>query len=321
MSQEYDTLLNDDTIPIQAAKKSEKKKSSSGPLVFLCVIALAGAGFFGYQAYTLKAQIAQDSNNKVELEESIITKDEKITELEQQVTQLDGQVALKDSLLESREGFLEAVEQASLVLTAGEGKVDTEPLRNVIYQAQDIVVAEKSSKDVIDNAKATVIVYKDATLAAINLYDQIASQNSQPAPTEPINEANVDLSNARAALDEVGGNWVTLGSSNIVCNNASAIACATPGNVNVASHVAENSKDWWIGPMTHEYAHQIQYQNWESLMASSLAIQLFGEGDRMIENMADCMTAVKVPGYIGPYQPSCSQEQLTYSSSAWSGIF
>lgn len=312
-----DNLLSDEKfVDRHYVPYNESKKKSSSPSFLTAFFLIVGL-LLGFMYFTTHEQLKQANERITELENSSKTTSETYSET---VEDLEAKVKLQEDLLASREGFLTAVGQAVTVLESAQGKADTEPLRNVILKAQDTVSAERSHVYVIDSATATVKAYSDATALAVEAYDNRSSSNSSPENNPQVN-TNVDLTSARAALDEVGGSWVTLDARDLVCDMTDAIACATPGHVSVASHVAENSKEWWIGPMTHEYAHQIQYQNWDKVMNSVRAVELFGEGDRRIENMADCMTVSKLPNYIGPYQPNCSAEQVAYGTEAWNGNF
>jgi hypothetical protein len=141
------------------------------------------------------------------------------------------------------------------------------------------------------------------------------------APAQPPAVPGSHMPGPRAALDAVGGGWVALYSEDVVCNWAEAVACSYyDGKIIIANKYAGESKEWWLGYMAHEYAHQIQYKQWNRITTGGAPgfDRLFG---RDIEWLADCMAQVKVPGFVSGYGYSCTQEQLDYSSAAWSENF
>lgn len=127
------------------------------------------------------------------------------------------------------------------------------------------------------------------------------------------------IGEARRALDAVGGGWVCLGVADVVCSVDWAAACSHPGGyIEMARFNAYESYDYWYPLMMHEYAHQIQYQNYTVMLNSSGYNNLFGGN---IEWLADCMAMSRISGYSSGYGYGCSQDQLNYASNAWNGRF
>lgn len=141
------------------------------------------------------------------------------------------------------------------------------------------------------------------------------------APQQPQQVPGGHLVGPRAALDEVGGGWVALYSEDVVCSWTEAVACSYyDGKIIIANKYAGESKEWWLGYMAHEYAHQIQYRQWDRLNSGG-APQFDALFGRDIEWLADCMAQNRYPQFISGYGYSCSQQQLDYSGATWGGNF
>jgi hypothetical protein len=143
------------------------------------------------------------------------------------------------------------------------------------------------------------------------------------SPTAPSSEVYTSsdprLQQVRDALDKAGGSWVKLYSADIVCDSVGAAACSDPaGFITVDNSYLDEDYAFWLYAMTHEYAHQIQFMDWNGLEASPRYKTLFNSDP---EWLADCMSLSRYPNYTSGYGYACTTEQLDYSERAWNKIF
>ena len=145
----------------------------------------------------------------------------------------------------------------------------------------------------------------------------IVAPNQVPAGTKNLATVTADASPARKALDAVGGKDIKLGtSSSFMCGeNADPLACSYKSKV-VLIHDRDANKDYdfWYPVMMHEYAHQIQYTQWDALNNSPEYKDMFGSD---YELLADCMANARIPGYVPIYGKPCSAQQKDFGRKVW----
>lgn len=296
-------------------------------LIVAVVVTVAAAGFFGFQAADASARLTALEDKQAVSSQEIGDAEKRIVELEALVAERDKTIASQEALLASREGFIAVVQSAAPLIEEALTKVDPAALIKVVDEQQNRVEKERSDPKVIADATSRVQVAMDALRALVDEFDQQEKEREQmeqsisrePAPA-PASPDDATLGGARLALNAVGGEWVKLGRADVVCDLAAAIACAHPdGTVMVANRVAGNNRDYWMGPMAHEYAHQMQFKNWEAILASPTMAALFTADVPGIERLADCMAKTIVPTWSGPYQASCTADQLAYAQRVWTG--
>lgn len=334
-------LVGTDVVKRRRNEKrvSRFKVSLFAAMLVVAIVATASAVFFGAQYASVNARVA-------ELEASANTSSQqagdaqaRIEELEAAVAEKDQKLASQEELLTSREGFLTALDEAAALIAEAKPKVSVAEFYSTVSAEQEKVLAERSNPSVVTNATAAVRDAMNTLRAQVQEYDEEqqrieeekSRQNINPDEEPPAadtassdgagsSSGDAILANVRAALNEVGGGAVRLEHADIVCDMATAIACAhSDGHISVANRVVRNSKNYWMGPMAHEYAHQIQFSIYGALMASSTQASLFGTGDPGLENLADCMAKVRVPSWRGPYLPDCSGDQLAFAARVWNG--
>lgn len=232
-------------------------------------------------------------------------------------------------LTQPHAGFITAVNEATEAVTRAENTSDVVGSLLVIIEAQKQVLREED--DYHSVVTATETVKKETG----KIMSSRSSWAGESVPAELIvhaAEVNGDTENlqtlpashpARLALNAVGGADIKLGSAKTVCgkapiDNAAACAYASFKVVLIAERDLENSYDYFYDIMMHEYAHQVQFSNWESLESSQEYKVLF-EGD--LEWLADCMSAAKIQDYRSGYEYSCTSAQVAYGAKAWSGDF
>jgi hypothetical protein len=155
----------------------------------------------------------------------------------------------------------------------------------------------------------------------------VAVAPETPEPSQDVTEPTAEtyessderLKPVRQALDKAGGSWVRLNSADVVCDSEAAAACSDPaGFITVKNSYLDEDYAFWLYAMTHEYAHQVQFMDWNELEASPRYETLFN-GD--VEWLADCMSLSRYPNYTSGYGYACTAEQLAYSKQAWNKDF
>jgi cell division protein FtsL len=331
----------------QEKRLSRVKVTMFAAMLAVAVIAIIAAIFFGAQYASASARVAELESTSAEARQQTGDAEARIAELESAVAEKDATIATQEELLASREGFLTTLGEAAALLDEARPKVDVSGFERTVSAEQDRVAAERENPAVVANSTATVRDAMNVLRTEVQEYDAEQERlraeqeqqelereqregldpNEEPPPT-PDPSANTNaapatdpvLAGARSALDAVGGGWVHLERADIVCEMAAAIACAHPdGRVIVANRVAGNSKGYWMGPMAHEYAHQIQFKNYWALIDSPTLAALFTTGNAGLELLADCMAKVIVPTWRGPYQADCDGDEMAFAQRVWNG--
>lgn len=122
------------------------------------------------------------------------------------------------------------------------------------------------------------------------------------------------FSEMRQILNAVGGSHVSLVEYDGNCSGVSAPACSSRGGtIKVHPSISgwSSARKYWA--MSHELAHQYQFNIWNSIMSSPTYQSSFN-GD--IEYLANCMTNSK--GFAA-HGRSCSASQIAWASTIWSG--
>lgn len=318
-------LVSTDRLAEERREARAAKLRSWGliALAVLSAVALAGAAYFGFQAADANARLSALEEAQASASQELGDAEARILELEGIVAERDATIASQEELLASREGFIAVVQSAAPVIEEALTKIDAQPLIRVVDEQQNRVEAERADPAVIQDAIVKVQEAIDATRALLDEFAEMEREQqalSTDAAPNRSDASDTVLSGARQALDAVGGTWVGLGRADVVCGLPAAIACAhSDGTVMVANRVAGNDSGYWMGPMAHEYAHQIQFKNYAALLASPTLTSLFEAGTPGIERLADCMAVILVPTWNGPYQASCSQDQLAFAQRVWTG--
>lgn len=323
-------LVSSDNLAAER-KEARAAKLRRWGLVVLVVgaaLAVAAAAFFGFQAADANGRLSALENAQATSSADLEAAEERILELEKTVAERDATIEKQDEKLTSREGFIAVVQSAAPLIEEAMNKVDTSGLIRVVDIQQNRVEAEGADLAVVADATVQVQDAIGALRAVLDEYNASASEREQmeqslsrDEPSTPSDASDTVLAGARAALDAAGGTWVGLGRSDVVCGLPAAIACAhSDGTVMVANRVAGNNRDYWLGPMAHEYAHQIQFKNWEGLLASPTLASLFSADVPGMERLADCMAVILVSSWSGPYQPQCNPEQLAFAQRVWTGV-
>lgn len=334
-------LVGTDVVKRRRNEKrvSRFKVSLFVAMLVVAVVASASAVFFGAQYASVNARVAELEASVESSSQQAGDAQARIEELEAAVAEKDQKLASQEELLASREGFLAALDEAAALIAEAKPKVDVTAFYSIVSAEQEKVLAERTNPSVVTNATAAVRDAMNTLRAQVQEYDaeqrriedEKSRQNIDPNEEPPAaDSASRDgggasseeaiLANVRAALNDVGGGAIRLDRADTVCDMAAAIACAySDGHISVANRVVRNSKNYWMGPMAHEYAHQIQFNIYDALMASSTQASLFGTGNPGLENLADCMAKVRVPSWRGPYLPECTGDQLAFASRVWNG--
>ncbi len=326
-----------------ASALSPMKRSTQILTSLLSVSVLGATGFLMADKLSLQEELALQEAKTVAVESDYSTLQEEQATLSTQKTALEQELSKTKEVLASREGFLEAVSGAGETLSLVGEVVDSSALRALLQAEQDKVAQETLDVQVVHTATEAVKKSTDELKASYEKYQEevraaqsaaaaarpkatsgggaarggAAQQHSSDAPAAT--GGGDGLENARAALADLGGSWVEVRIDRGVCPGRNT-ACATQGVIHVNEYFAGRSYGWFLGVMAHEYAHQVQFNNWGSITNSRL-VELFGPDLGGIEKMADCMATVKVPSWRGPYLSSCSSDQLSYARNAWSGNF
>lgn len=231
-------------------------------------------------------------------------------------------VAEQEKVLTSREGFFDAVDAAAALIERSAGLVDTREFRELLTAQQEVVFEERRFANNVDAATATITA---ATSEMEKLLDarlrEVAPRGISPGIRV---EDKTPFDTARRALDDVGGAWVGLYTADIVCDQATAIACSSSdGHITIANRVMGNGYEFLYQTMMHEYAHQIQFRSLDTMYASPRYQALFGGfgSKAAIEAAADCMAAARTTMDLVGYGFGCTPEQLAWGRDAWDGVW
>lgn len=327
---------------LHGRRTAEKRKTRKIPLAVLIIAALVLIGGSGGYIYQLQTQLTEGNalflSQKTAYEEQILSLEQERDALHDTISGLEVDLVAKSALLASREGFLANLAELHDTVVSAEGKINTTEAMGKAFEAQDLVYKEASSIEVVEqqqtllkqeteNLKEMLVAWEleQARQAAEEAQKNqpsatpkpSSSQKPVPPPAEPTPPRD-PLSTPRQALNDVGGSWVTLSSADMVCNMSRAVACATTGHITIATKYVNSSYGFWYDYMMHEYAHQIQFNNWGVMKASPFYQNAFNSDP---EWLATCMAEHRKPGHRTGYNYSCSSEQMAYASRAWNNDF
>lgn len=184
------------------------------------------------------------------------------------------------------------------------------------------------------------IVYLAHTVEATRLsWEPLVAAWEIEYAAKPENSGNTSGTDAEAALDAISGGVSELIPEPGPCGDATVAACVFGGTtvyvnpelaqLTDAELLARSPRDW-EGLMMHEYAHVIQNKYLFRLTEHPDYVRLFEiaqpEGTPLVlryalEHSADCMAAVRIPGYVNGYPGDCTPEQLAFAETIWDGSF
>lgn len=301
------------------SKPKASKKQSYNLTNFLILILIASVGILGFDKIVNGAALEA----KVDRLESTVSEQEiTINGLEQEVIEKDALLSNRDAFVGEFNNYVNVLQEAErLGLNVHEFKEETTNLIELMFAEQGD--ASKSATYIVQLSELReklqeVVDSEVARLDAIAEAERIAAEQAKL-------KANTTGTTAEQALDDITGGRVNVVVGAGICSSAQAVACvssADPNTVRVEERFTTDRRytyTVWYNIMMHEYAHVIQFNNFETLKNSNAFRQSFDED---FEWHADCM-AKSIIGdtYLSGYNYSCSSEQLEVARAAWNGEF
>lgn len=295
-----------------------------GSLAVLGLIATGSMVAGSYQLFKDEYNIADTEYNQVA--STVQNSINNIRDTQKIYDETFAEVTEKQGLVDARKLFLEAVAGFVSTFETTENKVDNVGERENVLTAQETVL---EATTVTEIEKATKIVTTQTGILTEKVKQHDAEQahkaaeenrNVQSNNTETNSPGNSNnnsgnssnwFNELRTILNNAGGGHINLVEFDGTCGGVWAKACAVPGTIMVNSQLAGESYNRKVWSMTHELAHQYQFNKWDSIMGSSDYHNLFGGN---IEYLANCMTAVRG---VNASSHSCNQAQINYASTLW----
>lgn len=242
----------------------------------------------------------------------------------------EAELELLNQVKAARASFAEAALRFGEILVEVEGKVDADAHLERATALQTDALSNISDPPAIEALSESMRAESDDLLRLLAQHDaaeQARRSPSQhrdsstpsrtaPPPAQDAPATGDALSRARPKLDALGGSWVELRTFDGSCGGRRSQACATPGVISLRPDtigLSDRIFDWIV---VHEYAHMIQFKNWNEITGHEKYQRLFG-GD--IEWLANCMASAW--GQHAHHR-TCSAEMLDESHAIWNtGVF
>jgi hypothetical protein len=288
-------------------EKPRKNRLISMLITGLVVISL-GTSALAYTSITRYDALLSSSNKEIENANSTIK------ELEDSVKLLQEDSNKKTELLNERQNFALALDNYKAALALVSGVFDTS---NWSTQVETSITSVESSLNNVDLIKNETIKLENFTKEIYAALTDFKAKQSQ-AERDATNGVGT---NPRKAMDAIDSS-ITITVVDQACNAPEAMACvssANPKNVQVTGQYLYFSYEIWYMVMMHEYAHTVQFTNYNDFISSERFKTLFNSNPEL---HADCMAKAKIgETYVSNYGNVCSDEQTAAGNEAWSGIF
>lgn len=258
---------------------------------------------------------------------------------------IEKQLAAAGEVLAKRQEFAKAVERVKKVSDSAVGKVVTAEWLGKVKDAQGKVITITDDPAKVTELTGVVVKQAEAIEKAVADYDaeqkrlaeeraakeRAAAQRTQSTGTGGNGSSRVTpptassnggggcggdhIARGRAVLNSIGGSWVRLESFDGSCSGQNVQGCAYPGVIKLRPDTAGlgNARFNWI--IVHEYAHQIQFNNWNAITSHPTYHSMFGGN---IELLANCMASAWGYTAHGHY---CSPAMINAARPVWNGGF
>lgn len=291
-------------------KTKEKTPNRILPiLAFFLVIAVAGLGWYSY-TMTTKYDALLSKYETVGAKHFKETK-----ELTDYILELEAANKLKEELLESREGFVLSIDSFKAAVQEVDEAFSVEQWDTRVQASIATVYVERANPSTIDAEKVKVEGY------TLEIYDALKAYKDDLTEKEKAIDSG-EGTNPRKAIDAITNGEVTMSVVEDACGMEGAMACvssANPKHVQISSKYLNYSYEIWYMVMMHEYAHTIQFLDYESWKNSERIKTLFNSDGEL---HADCMARAQIgESYVSSYGHTCTPEQITAGKEAWEGNF
>lgn len=182
---------------------------------------------------------------------------------------------------------------------------------------EQVITEEKVVSNVpipVEEAEPVIIEEEELVAVDSDLEGDISFEEDDGSTGVMMMRANPSWYNQmRNILNAVGGSHVPLKIFNGQCGGVFAMACSRMATKDILVHQSisswSTSNKYWA--MTHELAHQYQFNVWGPLHQSKTYKSLYGGN---IELLANCMAQQR--GYPSP-STRCSTTQLNWAANIW----
>lgn len=309
-------------------------------IVAIVIASIIGGalGSGGIAAFSAEQEYKSAARAHEQAEADLESATENESALKGGVDKAEAELATLQAVLAERGNFSAQLERVRQGAATAVGKVDTAQWLERVIALQDEVVTIETDPARVAELTAQVSAEADGIEKAVADYDaeqkrqaearsssrsggggggSSSSEGGSPAAVGGGGGSAGDaVSRARSVLAGLGGSWVQVESYDGACGSKTAMACAhSDGVISIrpdAAGLGSGQFNWMI---VHEYAHQVQFQNWTGITSHSKYHDLFG-GD--MELLANCMASARGYTYGGR---NCSQQMVDEAGAVWGGGF